>query len=163
MDIRMPVMDGLETTKRIREQASHTKQPVIIAVTAGVLQDKLEPLLRAGCDDIVIKPFKENDLFEMLQQHLKVKFIYESVAKPVESIDLNTEKLRLSPSDFYALPEEIVLQLKKSIAALKINAALDVIEEIREHNEPLADTLQKLVKEYRFDTLQKLLDHVEQP
>ena len=161
MDIRMPVMDGLEATKRIRAKASHTKQPVIIAVTAGILQKTLETLLRGGCDDIIIKPFKENDLFEMLQQYLNVKLVYESREKPVESIDLKTEKLRLSLSDFNALPEEIVLQLKKSIAALKMNEALDVIEEIREQNEPLADTLQKLILEYRFDTLQILLDQVE--
>ena len=132
-------------------------------MTAGILQNTLEILLRAGCNDIIIKPFKENDLFKMLRQHLKIKFVYESEEKPVKSIDLKAEKLQLSPSDFNALPEEIVLQLKKSIAALKINAALDVIEELRKKNEPLADTLQKLVKEYRFDILQKLLDQVEQP
>jgi len=97
----------------------------------------------------------------MLQQHLNVKFVYEDVAKPVETIDLKTEELRMSPSDFDALPEEIVLQLKKSIAALKMNAALDVVEKIREQNEPLANILQKLVLEYRFDTLQELLDQVE--
>jgi len=161
MDIRMPGMDGLEAAKRIRAKTSHAKQPVIIAVTAGVLQNALETLLGGGCDDIVIKPFKDNDLFEMLQQHLNVKFVYEDVAKPVETIDLKTEELRMSPSDFDALPEEIVLQLKKSIAALKMNAALDVVEKIREQNEPLANILQKLVLEYRFDTLQELLDQVE--
>ena len=98
----------------------------------------------------------------MLQQHLNIKFVYESGAKPVASIDFNAEKLRLSLSDFNALPEEVVFQLKKSITALKINAALDVVEKIRKQNEPLADTLQKLVKEYRFDILQKLLDQDEQ-
>ncbi len=161
MDIRMPGMDGLEATKRIRAKTSHTKQPVIIAVTAGVLQNILETLFKGGCDDIVIKPFKNNDLFKMLQQHLNVKFVYEEVAKSVETIDFKTEKFKMSPSDFDALPEELVLQLKKSIAALKMNAALDVVEKIRVQNELLADTLQKLVIEYRFDTLQELLDQVE--
>jgi len=161
MDIRMPGMDGLEATKRVRAKASRIKQPVIIAVTAGVLQNKFEPLLRGGCDDIVIKPFKESDLFEMLQQHLNVKFVYESGSMPVDFIDLKTEKLSLSPSDFNALPEEIVLQLKKSIAALKMNSAIDVIEKIREQNVPLADTLQSLVRGYRFDTLQALLEKVD--
>ncbi len=42
-----------------------------------------------------------------------------------------------------------------------MNEALDVIEKIKELNEPLADILQKLVVEYRFDTVQELLDQVE--
>ena len=41
-----------------------------------------------------------------------------------------------------------------------VASILNVIEEIREQNQPLADSLQKLVENYRFDTLQKLLDQV---
>jgi hypothetical protein len=44
------------------------------------------------------------------------------------------------------------------VEALEMDMALNVIEEIREQNKPLADALQKLVEEYRFDKLQKLLD-----
>jgi hypothetical protein len=66
--------------------------------------------------------------------------------------------LRLTPSDFDALPKEMVMKFKTSVLALEMDTALNVIEEIREQNQPLADALQKLVKEYRFDKLQELLD-----
>jgi CheY-like chemotaxis protein len=163
MDIRMPGMDGLEATRIIRAQASHIKQPVIIAVTAGVLQTQLEALLREVCDDIIIKPFKENNLFEVLRKYLNIKFLYESVVKTGESLGLKTEKFRVSPSDFHALPKEIVLQLKKSVTALKLSSVLDTIEEIRKRDEPLADALHKLAIEFRFDILQQLLNQSEQP
>ncbi len=44
------------------------------------------------------------------------------------------------------------------VEAPEMDMALNVIEEIREQNKPLADALQKLAEEYRFDTLQELLD-----
>ena len=163
MDIRMPGIDGLEAAKLIRAQASHIKQPVIIAVTAGVLQTQLEALLREVCDDIIIKPFKENNLIEVLRKYLNIKYLYESIAKTGESLGLKTEKLRVSPSDFHALPKEIVLQLKESVAALRLSSALDTIEEIRKRDEPLANTLHELAIEFRFDTLQLLLNQSEQP
>jgi len=115
-----------------------------------------------GCDDIVIKPFVEYDIFEMLEKHLKVKFIYETDEILVDKANLKNDELRLSLADFDSLPKEMVMKFKKSITALQMDIALSVIEEIREQNQPLADALQKLVGEFRFDTLQKLLDQNEQ-
>ncbi len=50
------------------------------------------------------------------------------------------------------------MKFKTSVLTLEMDTALNVIEEIREQNKPLADALQKLAEEYRFDTLQKFLD-----
>jgi len=50
------------------------------------------------------------------------------------------------------------MKFKTSVEALEMDMALCVIEEIREQNQPLADALQKIAEEYRFDTLQKFLD-----
>ncbi len=158
MDVRMPIMDGFEATKRIRTLASRTSQPTIIAVTASVLEEKQAALMSVGCDDIVIKPYRETDIVEMLQKHLNVKFFYTTDEVADEKIHLKNDKLKLTPSDFDALPEEMVLKFKTSVKTLEMDLALNVIEEIREQNKPLADALQKLVEEYRFDTLQKLLD-----
>jgi len=94
----------------------------------------------------------------MLQKHLNAKFLYAADEMPAENANLKNDKLRLTPSDFDALPEEMVMKFKTSVKTLEMDMALNVIEEIREQNRPLADALQKLVEEYRFDTLQKLLD-----
>ncbi len=158
MDLLMPIMDGYEATKKIRTLASRTNHPKIIAVTASVLEEKRVAVISNGCDDIVIKPYSETDIVEMLQKHLDVKFIYTDDKVSDEKRKLKNDKLRLTPSDFDALPEETVKKFKTSVKTLEIDLALKVIEEIREQNRPLADKLQTLVEEYRFDTLQKLLD-----
>jgi CheY-like chemotaxis protein len=158
MDMRMPVMDGYEATKRIRTQTSRIPHIPIIAVTANVLEEGRDAVMSIGCDDIVIKPFKESDIIEMLQKHLNVKFLYAAAEIPADKANLKNDKLRLTPSDLDVLPKEMLMKLNESVAALEMDTALTIIDEIREQNKPLADALQKLVEEYRFDKLQKLLD-----
>jgi len=158
MDVRMPVMDGYEATRRIRTVAPRSPHPAIIAVTASVLEAKQAAVKAIGCDDIVIKPFKESEIIEMLQKHLAVKFVYADRELPGEKPEAGKERLSLAPSDLEELPEETLMKLIKSVAALEMDITLDVIEEIREHDELLADALKGLVEGYRFDKLQKLLE-----
>ncbi|MEI6071953.1 MAG: ATP-binding protein [Verrucomicrobiae bacterium] len=61
MDVRMPVMDGLEATKRIRGLESGTRVPVI-ALTANVMPDNHRLCLAVGMDDILTKPFTKAEL-----------------------------------------------------------------------------------------------------
>ena len=67
MDIKMPVMDGLEATKQIKAINPDLK---IIAVTAYAANDDRFMCLNAGCDDYITKPFKPVELFEIIQNWL---------------------------------------------------------------------------------------------
>ncbi len=60
MDIQMPVLNGFEATKAIKEMDG--KIP-IIAVTAFALEGDKEKILAAGCDDYISKPIKSKELF----------------------------------------------------------------------------------------------------
>lgn len=74
MDIQMPEMDGIETTKAIRnsERDSGTNKPVrIIAMTANAMSSDQELYKAAGMDGFVPKPFKPENLIEALMDHLK--------------------------------------------------------------------------------------------
>lgn len=75
MDMRMPVMNGYETTRRIKA-TTRGQATVIIALTASALEEDRQMILSEGCDDYVRKPFHEDELFEILEKHLGVKFIY---------------------------------------------------------------------------------------
>ena len=67
MDIQMPVMNGIVTTKKIRnlEKSSHTHTP-IIAITANALLGDKEECLAAGTDDYISKPFQIETLLEKM-------------------------------------------------------------------------------------------------
>ena len=66
MDVQMPVMDGLEATKRIRAKGLDAKTLPIIAMTAHAMKGDYEKSLAAGMNDHITKPIDPNELYEAL-------------------------------------------------------------------------------------------------
>jgi CheY-like chemotaxis protein len=67
MDIEMPVLNGIEATKKILEIYSDDR-PVIIAVTASILSGYKEICIQAGMDDYMEKPFSAEQLKRMFEK-----------------------------------------------------------------------------------------------
>ncbi|KAF0129025.1 MAG: PAS domain-containing protein [Bacteroidetes bacterium] len=65
MDIKMPIMDGLEATRIIRKSNEHLP---IIAVTAYAANDDRHACIAAGCSDYISKPFTADDLKELIKK-----------------------------------------------------------------------------------------------
>jgi PAS domain S-box-containing protein len=68
MDIQMPVMDGLEATRVIRNDL-HSTIP-IIALTANAVKGEMEKCIQAGMNDYLSKPFEEEDLIRLIAKWL---------------------------------------------------------------------------------------------
>ncbi|PYS69544.1 MAG: hybrid sensor histidine kinase/response regulator, partial [Acidobacteria bacterium] len=62
MDCHMPVMDGFEATRRIRERSDDKRRVPIIAVTASGTRGEREKCLENGMDDFLLKPFRKEEL-----------------------------------------------------------------------------------------------------
>ncbi|NET57075.1 MAG: PAS domain S-box protein [Symploca sp. SIO2E6] len=77
LDMIMPVIDGLETTRQLR-QIKTLKDMVIIATSASVFESNQQEYLAAGCDGFIPKPVQAEKLFELLQYHLGIEWIYEN-------------------------------------------------------------------------------------
>lgn len=76
MDIEMPVQDGLTCTRKIREleKQGHFKGPriPIIAVSANARMEQIMEAKAAGCDDVLVKPFRTPELIEKMMMVTKV-------------------------------------------------------------------------------------------
>jgi len=122
MDMRMPVMDGYEATRRIKATTSG-QATIIVALTASGLEEERSVILSEGCDDYMRKPFLEQDLFDMLAKHLGVRYVYQDLAGESEAKSLPAGPFLASPA-----ARELVAQLKNMqaewLAALERAATL---------------------------------------
>lgn len=127
MDIQMPQLDGLQATKKIREEEKNTNRhpTTIIAVTAHAMSGDREKCIDAGMDDYITKPIEEKALMEKItlarkkNEELKI-FNMERLEKllgdPIAIKEIIFDLLKYSPNQ---LKKVIEAYDKKNIPALK--------------------------------------------
>ena len=72
MDLHMPIMDGIEATRRIRESSDpKIKNIPIVALTAAIMSENHDKIEKLNINDYVLKPFKPHDLFERIKKHIR--------------------------------------------------------------------------------------------
>ena len=69
MDVQMPVMDGIEATRKIKEECSDP--PPVIGLSANAMEGDREKYMKAGMDNYLIKPIKTNDIAKAIK-NLKI-------------------------------------------------------------------------------------------
>jgi signal transduction histidine kinase/DNA-binding response OmpR family regulator len=158
MDVRMPVMDGLEATRRIKTTKAGTST-VIAALTAHALEEEREMILSAGCDDFVRKPFREQDIFDVMKKHLGLNYVYEA---PREETSSGKPKVEISSEQLAALPADLLSQLHQAALALNVEQSLALIEKVKPLDAHIARELNQLVRNFAFDILLDLTSRSEQ-
>ncbi|MBW7903568.1 MAG: response regulator [Rhodocyclaceae bacterium] len=156
MDWRMPVLDGLEATRRIRALPL-ARQPKILMLSASALEEERRSVLAAGIDGFLRKPLQEDELFEALERHLNIRFERSArgMATPSEPPPppVTTDLLR-------ALPEACRRALRIAIEELnraKLDAALAQIEA----DQPdLARGIAQMARRFRYKELWALVTAV---
>ncbi len=86
MDIRMPKMDGLETTKVLRQNAVYSNLPVV-ALTANASNANREICMAAGMNDYIQKPVDPASLFAVLARHYKLSQRVDAGEKAAQGLD----------------------------------------------------------------------------
>jgi len=154
MDIRMPVMDGLEATKRIKSEIAE-RPPKIVALTAHALEEERVEILAAGCDDVIRKPYRDTEIFDALAKHLGLRFLYADDDKPVAAVypPLNAAALA-------SLAPDLLQELAQAVELLDEQRCIDVIERIEKTESALRETLIRMVKEMQYQELLLLLDAI---
>jgi PAS domain S-box-containing protein len=82
MDVQMPVMDGYDATKAIRNMPSPASSVPVIALTANVTKNDVDKCLAAGMNDYLPKPFSPEDLYHKLFEDLKLVPSKQSKPRP---------------------------------------------------------------------------------
>jgi PAS domain S-box-containing protein len=154
MDMRMPVMDGLTATRRIKatEAGAQTK---IVALTAHALEEERREILAAGCDDFIRKPYKDTDIFDALAEHLGVRFIHDEKA-PADVVSEG----QLSAAALAELPPELLEGLEKALIRLDIGAVDRAIEAIRVHEPSMVEILAAKAKELQFGQILRVIESI---
>lgn len=122
MDIQMPVMSGIDTTRAIRslESTIEDMRMPIIALTAHALADEKQKLLKVGMDDYVTKPIQMDQIIHILTQWTSDKFI--------NSVKTSEKILRIESLDHSILDWNQSIQLaanKEDLAHDLLNMLVD--------------------------------------
>jgi CheY-like chemotaxis protein len=153
MDMRMPILDGYEATRRMKASLQG-QATVVVALTASTFEHEETMVLSAGCDDFVRKPVRESAIFEKIAQHLGVRFVYEE-RQPATAAQDGAAKL--TPAHLAALPADWVANLRQAILVADMEQVKMLIDEIREPNPALAQELERLADRFLIDQLQLLV------
>ncbi|MFO7535617.1 MAG: response regulator [Kiritimatiellia bacterium] len=145
MDIRMPVMDGIEATKKIQEQFKDRACPVI-ALTASAFESDKERILAAGLTGYVRKPFKLVELLDVFRTHLPVQYEYAASGAGAEK-----------RQDEYALSDAAKWPAELRAALCKAARGADVaeLEELLagQRQSPAVDALRRLLAAYDYPAI----------
>ncbi|MEL6179209.1 MAG: ATP-binding protein, partial [Myxococcota bacterium] len=145
MDMRMPVMSGYDAAKAIKA-TTQGQATVIVALTASVFEADKAIVLSAGCDDYLRKPVRQRDLFETMQRHLGVEFIWtESPAghPPEGAKDLHLDEFNLDGYD-----ADVISALADAAACADGELVLQIAEQF--NDEALHIALAAKVRDFLF-------------
>jgi CheY-like chemotaxis protein/nitrogen-specific signal transduction histidine kinase len=158
MDIRMPVMDGLETLERLFEEHGEDSS-VVIVVTASVFEHEQQSYLEAGFKGFLDKPVRAEKVYACLSEHLGVEFVYKDLVQSGGSQPASSE--RLTPEALSELPADWLAQLLQVVSEADTEAALNLLKQMEAEHEALVETLRDLIRDFQFDSIINLIQAVE--
>ena len=145
MDLRLPVMGGVEAAREIRA-LDGGRQVKIVALTSSAFAQQREEVLAAGLDDFVRKPYRREEIFDCMARHLGVRYLYREVS-------------RVSPADpVAALRPEALAMLPRAIARRTSGRGgppgsrgpSDVIGRVSEQDAQLGAVLARCAKRFAY-------------
>ena len=155
LDIRLPGMNGLEVTRKIRTLA-HGEDVKIAALTASAFNDERDAVLAAGVDDFVRKPFQAETVFACMGKLLGVQYARSTtVTQPF------TDPSRHGLAEIAALPKELKTQLLHAVLLLDKDRILEVIRSVSALDPALASELTRHAEALEFTPIMRAIQSGE--
>jgi len=130
LDILMPILNGYETMKKIKELKIYEDIPIVV-VSANVFAEDKQKALCLGAKSFLSKPINDSDVVKILEDILNITFEYK-----------NTN----------SLPYESIPKLQQAIKLLDGNGILQILDEY-EIDLKEKEKIEQLVKEFRFEDI----------
>ncbi len=154
MDMVMPVMDGYDAIRTIRQMPGG-KEVMIFSITASVFEEDKHNIFESGADEFIMKPFREEDIYQKITDRMGIRFIYRSEKK--ESSGTVAADI-LTAGVIAALPPEMAERTRKAL----LNGDIQVIEEefstLQVKDPMVKEALLNLLKNFDFDYLNRLFN-----
>jgi PAS domain S-box-containing protein len=148
-DLIMPVMDGIELTRRLR-QSILLKDSVIIINSASIFEQHQRDSLAAGCNAFIVKPINTERLLTLLQQYLPLEWLYDK--PPETSLPILAPMVGPSPAQALALYDLVIIG--------DIQGIIDNIFSLEQQDAKLALFAQQvryLTDNFEIEKLEKLV------
>ena len=158
MDIRMPVMDGVEALHKIKEKYPQNIIK-IICITASTLRDQQQKYLDIGFDSYISKPFNHSDIFEVLEKDLNVEYNYKENGRNSTAQEI--------PDDFdwsnVKIPPEIktlILNAADSHSITGLEKSYEHLKSIENGGKELASLLKQFLNSYDMEGIKNTMNKI---
>jgi PAS domain S-box-containing protein len=155
MDLRMPVMDGYEASRLIKQTEKGAQIP-IIALTASAFEVEQDNTKILALQGYIRKPFRESELFGTIGEVLGITYIYEDEIIAAKSkYHINPEEIAQTIAQ---LPDSLVMQIADSLAIADVKQLVILINTIGAAHSELVQYLIKLAGNYEYEELAKIFN-----
>ncbi len=144
MDMRMPVMDGYEATRRLRATDAG-RTTLIIAVTAIAFEDARQEVMDTGVDACLTKPVQIDLLLELLRSRLNLTYVYSDDSMPPPPADTRAPRPEL--------PEALLRNLRQAVAEGDTARLYELIAEVESLSVEAAQRLRSMADQYDYEKL----------
>ncbi|MFB2838997.1 ATP-binding protein [Floridanema evergladense] len=155
MDMRMPIMDGYTATKHIKA-TTKGQSTAIIALTASVFEEERTIVLSVGCDDFLRKPFRESEIFELMNKHIGVRYIYENQSDDSQPLSQVNNSV-LAETDLQNIPAQLLANLKQAIINIDVELTQSIITEISQYNPDVAKLMKNYIDNFNYEKILHLI------
>ncbi len=154
MDMQMPIMDGYEATRIIRDSETPESSCKIIALTASVFDTQRSAMLSLGCDDFVSKPIRDDIVFDKIAEHLGVVYTYlESTTEEIESNQESTDLQQEIDQDLGNLDASWLVELHFATRAADEDEIFLLLKQIQDSYPAIATLIRNLVNNFHLDQI----------
>jgi CheY-like chemotaxis protein len=152
MDIRMPVMGGIEAIKTIKSAEQGRATP-IIGVSASVFKEDQDKVPESGADDFIAKPIQEIELWEKIGQCMKIEFLYDGGERPAAD---RSKTAPLTRERVAELPEELMGKMRAAVQGGYMQRLAELAGRAGDDHPELSQQLLGFVDRYDYDALARL-------